>query len=214
MKKLLLVALVLAIAMALAVPALATTLSEDPIARTVGFHCNANGSNGNVNIADYAGGLETFTYTDDGFWKLDCEDYVCTKCGNSVWFAYSNQGGDLNGDNVQVNHGGDYIVDYRYEESSPVLEIMYNLDFRSDPPVIYVTPIITETTMWTKTTIAIWNSGKETVVSVDPIIKVETISKELGFKTGTEDIEFDFDKYHVKVKYSGNKLMSFSIVPN
>lgn len=130
MKKLLSTVLALSMILALSIPSLAApkvpAVDPQPGAReavilNAGFHCNAEGGNGRVWVAAYdlkyeadkalkkagvGGVLENLIYLDDNCWLLENDtDYVCPKCGSTVWVSYSNKSGVPDGKNIQLTHG-------------------------------------------------------------------------------------------------------------
>jgi hypothetical protein len=45
--------------------------------------------------------------------------YVCPSCGSDVWVAYSNQSGDLTGNNPQFQHPSDFPLDLDPDPEDP-----------------------------------------------------------------------------------------------
>jgi len=88
------------------------------------FHCNAVGGNGRVwpidpvDMKKFDGKL-TFTKADGTRWDLSkVEDkkgvelgmVVCPECGSTMWITFSNNSGEPDGKNIQMQHPGENIT--------------------------------------------------------------------------------------------------------
>jgi hypothetical protein len=116
MKKALFMILALVLLLAL-VPVIA--LAADPVEgdkvtkSKAGFHCNDAVGNGKV--GNYSGTI-TAEYQGDGEWVLVSPEYACPKCGSKDWIAYSNQSGNLTGNNPQFQHPNESPLDLDHDE--------------------------------------------------------------------------------------------------
>jgi len=78
-----------------------------------GFHCNAFGGNGEVDIDNYAPGtMLQFERIDATTWRLVSDIYVCPKCGSNEWISFSNKDGIPDGHNIQLYHPGTPAPEY------------------------------------------------------------------------------------------------------
>ena len=119
MRKLLSLALVVAMVFALAVPAFAAVKVNSEV-EGFAFHCNAINGNGRTYIDGKAkdfgkfdkktgeGLLKLTGYSDSKVWT-PCfkETMVCSTCGSSKWISFSNKSGVPDGKNIQLNHPGE-----------------------------------------------------------------------------------------------------------
>jgi len=109
MKKLMVIAMVMILALALTTPAMAFEVDERENVQVfnAGFHCGTYGGNGRVWISNYVKGeWHEFEYAGDNTWTLLSEDFVCPECGSNEWVSYSNKSGVPNGKNIQLKHPG------------------------------------------------------------------------------------------------------------
>jgi len=125
MKKVLTIVLVIAMLVAMAVPAMAKNAPVEKLTWTdgFGFHCNAAKGNGATDVINLINGKVvakgsqkdvfgvknnpiTLLHASGTAYNLATNDIECATCGRIDWVTYSNNNGVINGKNIQANHSG------------------------------------------------------------------------------------------------------------
>jgi len=125
MKKVLTIVLVIAMIVAMAIPALAKNAPVDKLTWTdgFGFHCNAAKGNGATDVINLINdkvvakgsqkdvfGVKSnpiaLKWDVETTYDLLTNNIECATCGRIDWVTYSNNNGVINGKNIQVYHSG------------------------------------------------------------------------------------------------------------
>jgi len=120
MKRILSIALVLTLLVAIGAVAVA---SESSIKWTdgFGFHCNAGKGNGKVTTGAEKAVVDLVRVGNTTTWNLNTINIVCPLCERIDWVTFSNNNGKINGKNIQVNHSDNPV--FRAEASAQLVLI-------------------------------------------------------------------------------------------
>jgi len=128
MKKVLTIVLVIAMLVAVAIPAMANT-SKITWTDGFGFHCNNGNGNPKV-VTGFEKAIIGLTRVGNStVWDLDIIlGNACPRCERIDWITYSNNNGKINGKNIQVNHSDNPVYVATASAELVLIETTYDCE--------------------------------------------------------------------------------------